>query len=157
MQDSTRNGVQNSNQNSARNGVQKSGTKERYRIRQDKKNISNEIQEKCAQKSVPGNVAGALEDFCVCREAMGTPVTGSAVDLLLERLENLCPGNYAAWISILEQSVRNGWKDVYPLKDGQPEPEQKPNRFHNFEQRDTDYNAMVVDRVRERLGVETNG
>ena len=88
VQDSTRNGVQNSNQNSARNGVQKSVTKERYRIRQDKKNISDEIQEKCAPKSVP---------------------------------------------------------------------EQKPNRFHNFEQRDTDYNAMVVDRLRERLGVETNG
>ena len=88
VQDSTRNGAQNSNQNSARNGVQKSVTKERYRIRQDKKNISDEIQEKCAQKSVP---------------------------------------------------------------------EQKPNRFHNFEQRDTDYNAMVVDRLRERLGVETNG
>lgn len=160
VQDSTRNGVQNSNQNSERNGVQKSDTKERERIRQDKKSISNEIQEKCAQRSAPEEVECALEEFCICREAMGAPVAGNAVVLILERLESLAPGDHAAWVSLLRQSVRNGWKDVYPLKEAQAEKGlgkeqgQGPNRFHNFEQRDTDYNAVVVDRLRERLGVE---
>ena len=26
------------------------------------------------------------------------------------------------------------------------------NQFHNFEQRDTDYDAMVLERLKERLG-----
>ncbi len=30
----------------------------------------------------------------------------------------------------------------------------QPNRFHNFEQRNTDYNAMVLQRIRERLESE---
>ena len=30
----------------------------------------------------------------------------------------------------------------------------QPNRFHNFEQRNTDYNAMVLQRLRERLESE---
>lgn len=160
VQDSTQKGVQNSNQNSTQKGVQKSDTKERYRKRQDKKNISNEIQEKCAQKSVPKDVAEALEEFCMCQEAMGAPVVGNAVGLILDRLESLAPGDHAAWVSLLEQSVRKRWKDVYPLKEVQAEKGlgkeqgQGPNRFHNFEQRDTDYNAVVVDRLRERLGVE---
>lgn len=159
MQDSVRDSMQNGNQNSAQKGVQKSSTKERYRKRQDKKNISNEIQEKCAQKSVPNDVAEALEEFCMCQEAMGAPVVGNAVGLILERLESLAPGDHAAWVSLLEQSVRKRWKDVYPLDDRQVEKakDQRLNRFHNFEQRDTDYNAVVVDRLRERLGVERDG
>ncbi len=32
----------------------------------------------------------------------------------------------------------------------------QPNRFHNFEQRNTDYNAMVIQRLKERLGSESN-
>lgn len=158
VQDSTQKGVQNSNQNSTQKGAQKSGTKERYRIRQDKKSISNEIQEKCAQKSVPEDVAEALEDFCMFRETMGMPVVGNAVGLFLERLEELAPGDHAAWVLLLKQAARRGWKDIYPLKGEQPGEEQKSiqNRFHNFEQRDTDYNAMVMDRLKERLGVETS-
>lgn len=31
-----------------------------------------------------------------------------------------------------------------------------PNRFHNFEQRNTDYDAMVLQRTRERLGLADN-
>ena len=33
----------------------------------------------------------------------------------------------------------------------------QPNRFHNFEQRNTDYNAMVLQRIRERLESEGSG
>lgn len=32
----------------------------------------------------------------------------------------------------------------------------KPNQFHNFEQRDTDYDAMVLERVKERLKAAEN-
>ena len=33
----------------------------------------------------------------------------------------------------------------------QPKP-QPNNRFHNFPERDTDYDAMVLERLKERLG-----
>ena len=34
----------------------------------------------------------------------------------------------------------------------QGKPEAKKNGFHNFEQRDTDYDALATQRIRERLG-----
>ena len=56
----------------------------------------------------------------------------------------------------MEQTFSYGWMDVYPLKrtgEGRREKE-KPNRFHNFEQRDTDYKAIVLERLNERVWAE---
>ena len=161
MSNSTQVGTQVSNQIGVQKGnqigVQKSDTKERYRYRQDnKKSISNEIPEKCAQNSAGAIPQDTLDRYIASMEALGKPMTPSGLEMLFKRLEQLAPRDAKAKTEIMEQTIRNGWKDVYPLKrtgEGRREKE-KPNRFHNFEQRDTDYNAIVLERLNERLRAE---
>ena len=161
VQNSTQKGVQNSKQDS----VQNSSTKERYK-RQDKKNISNEISEEKKSppdfpkpEEIPQEV---LECYIANLNASGKMMTGAGLELLFKRLEQLAPGNTAEKIAILEQSIRKNWKDIYPLQKDNPkkndqETKETPNRFHNFEQRNTDYDAMVLDRLKQRLAAGDSG
>lgn len=152
-------GVQNGVQKGNQIGVQKSDTKERYRYRQDnKKSISNEILEKCAQNSAGAIPQDTLDRYIASMEALGKPMTPSSLDMLFKRLEKLAPGDKETQTAIMEQTIGKRWLDVYPLRDdGGKTVKSKPNAFHNFEQRDTDYNALVLERLNERLreGEET--
>lgn len=87
----------------------------------------------------------ALLDFIEYRKKIGKHMTDRAVELLIENLGKLS-GDVQEQVEILNQSIMNGWLGVFPLKKQKQEPAGKPqtsNRFHNFEQRDTDYDAMV--------------
>lgn len=120
-----------------------------------KKSVSNDTPEKCAQNSAGAIPQDTLDQYIASMEALGKPMTPSGLEMLFKRLEQLAPGDAKAKTEIMEQTIRNGWKDVYPLKrDGEGRRE-KPNRFHNFEQRDTDYNAIVLERLNERLRAES--
>ena len=37
-------------------------------------------------------------------------------------------------------------------RDNQPQLKPQKNKFHNFEQRNTDYDGMVLERLKQRLG-----
>ena len=87
--------------------------------KKQKKSIANAIPEKCAPNledmCLGEGVKTTLESYLAHREAIGSPLTCSALDMLLKRLEELAPGNDADKVAILEQSIRNGWKDIYAL------------------------------------------
>lgn len=146
-------GVQIGAQKGNQIGAQKSDTKERYRYRQDnKKSISNEIPEKCAQNSAGAIPQDTLDRYIDSMKALGKPMTPSSLDMLFKRLEKLAPGDKETQTAIMERTIRKRWLDVYPLSDDDDKPvKPKPNAFHNFEQRDTDYNALVLERLNERL------
>ncbi len=121
-----------------------------------KKSISNEIPEKCGTALPEGIPQKVLDDYIAQLNATGKMMTGPGLELLFKRLEQLAPGNKAQQTEILEQSIRNGWKDIYPLhrkepKQNQPGKKENPNRFHNFEQRETSYDAVMLERLKERL------
>ena len=49
----------------------------------------------------------------------------------------------------------NNWTGVYPLKKKRPVKDSAvnpKNQFHNFDQRDTDYDALMLKQVREWAG-----
>lgn len=80
-------------------------------------------------------------------------MTDRAIELLIMDLNKLS-GSVDVQIEILNQSIVHGWKGVFPLKEQKAAQVGKPqsqNRFHNFEQRDTDYNAMVQAQTEEWL------
>ena len=52
------------------------------------------------------------------------------------------------------QKFINGWLSRAQDSARPEAPQKKPNQFHNFEQRDTDYNALVAEQVREWIGGE---
>lgn len=84
-------------------------------------------------------------DYIDYRKKIRKPMTERAIELLLIDLNKLSTDRQEQ-IAILNQSIMNGWQGIFPLKKQKQEPAMKPqasNRFHNFEQRDTDYDAMV--------------
>ena len=56
----------------------------------------------------------ALREFEKMRIKIGKPLTDAAKKMLIDRL-NMFPAD--KWIPILEQSIFNNWKDIYPLDD----------------------------------------
>jgi hypothetical protein len=47
-------------------------------------------------------------------------MVGKAMTLLTNKLEELAPGDETTKIKMLEQSIMNGWKSVYELKNDTP-------------------------------------
>ena len=73
----------------------------------------------------------AIEEFKEHRKKLRKPMTDRAVDLLLQDLERLAPGDEEKQIEIINQSIKNGWQGVFGLKNdrGSSEPE---DRYSNL-------------------------
>lgn len=82
-------------------------------------------------------------DFIEQREKTGKPMTDRAVSLLIKKLDKLT-SNSDEKIEILNQSIVGGWTSIFPLKDTVPDKSTKKNQFHNFKERDTDYDSMIL-------------
>ncbi len=67
----------------------------------------------------------AIDDFIEFRKGTKPPMTEKAVTLLLNKLEELAPGDETTKIKILEQSILNGWKGVFALKADAPKQQSK--------------------------------
>lgn len=61
-----------------------------------------------------------IRAFIENRRKIKSPMTDHAVQLMLKRLRGLSP-NKKEQVEILEQSILNGWKGIFPLKDSQGE------------------------------------
>lgn len=123
-----------------------------------KKSISNEIPEKCAQNSYGAIPQDTIERYIASMEALGKPMTPAALEMLFKRLEQLAPGDKETQTAIMERTIRKRWKDVYPLNDDNTKTAKpKQNAFHNFEQRDTDYDSLVMERLKEKLKAGKDG
>lgn len=64
------------------------------------------------------DLISALNDFISMRKKIKSPMTDKAIELLLKNLDKLASDDQTK-IDILNQSVLNGWKSIYPLKDKQ--------------------------------------
>jgi len=60
----------------------------------------------------------AFIDFVECRKKTKSPMTDRAIELAIKELIKLS-GNKEEQIAIINQSVLNGWKSFYPLKNNQ--------------------------------------
>ena len=79
-----------------------------------KKGISKEIPEK--KTYVPDDLLNAaILDFVAFRKSIKAPMTDHAVDLVIKKLDKMTTDNDEK-IDILNQSIMNGWKGVFPLK-----------------------------------------
>ena len=63
------------------------------------------------------DLADAIADFKRHRIKLKAPMTDRAVTLMLSKLDNLSGGDDEKKIAILNQSIENGWKGVFPLKE----------------------------------------
>ena len=67
-------------------------------------NINSEILKNC------------LRDFSKQRTKMKAPLTDRALELLIIKLNDLSNGDINMAIAILDESIMNSWKGVFPLK-----------------------------------------
>lgn len=72
----------------------------------------------------------AIRDFINFRKKIKAPMTERAIDLMMRKLDGMTQDNNEK-IAILEQSIMNGWKSVYPLKQ---EDRQKEKSFYEITQ-----------------------
>ena len=89
-----------------------------------KKEITIEELENLTQ-GFKGELYVKIHDFVAFRREMGKPMTLRAVKLFLKHLHELSEANGDKGIAIIEQSMRNGWQDIYQLKDRQREEKRK--------------------------------
>lgn len=89
---------------------------------------------------------GALEDFKAFRKSIKSPLTDRAVKLLRDKLDELSGGDEAIAVEIINQSIVQGWKGVFPLKDdlrSQGAKHQHGYEEHTFTKEQLD--ALLVD------------
>lgn len=77
-------------------------------------------EKKVKQKDIRTPFEIALDDFKSFRQKIKSPMVGKSMTLLLNKLEELAPGDEATKIKMLEQSIMNGWKSVYAIKGDTP-------------------------------------
>ena len=65
----------------------------------------------------------ALNDFEKMRKSIKKPMTDRAKKMLVNKLQR--EFHPSIWIPVLEQSIKNCWLDVYPLKDNQSTAQKK--------------------------------
>ena len=136
-------------------------TKETIRERNNNdNNENNENNETMKQKPImperffPDNdlLEKTFADFRDMRKKIKAPMTDRAVDLMVGKIKKLDPGTA---VKMLEQSIMNGWKDIYELKDDNKDPagnrQQPRGRFTNFPQR-TYTSEELAEFERRKLG-----
>lgn len=78
--------------------------------------IKKEIKDKDTFTYVPDELLNqSIHEFLEFRKKIKSPMTEKAILLLISNLEKLTPDNDER-IEILNQSIMNGWKGIFPLK-----------------------------------------
>lgn len=62
-----------------------------------------------------------FKEFIKMRKQIKAPMTDRAVSMAMKKLKELSGGDSTRAIRILENSIRNSWKDLYPLKESPPD------------------------------------
>lgn len=82
----------------------------------DKEKDKDKDKEIQGEKVKISDYETAINEFKKMRVKIKKNMTDHAFNLILKDLEKLAPNDEALKIEILNQSIKNSWKDVYPLK-----------------------------------------
>lgn len=62
-------------------------------------------------------LAEAIKNYERHRKQMKAPLTDRALELAINKLEQMAPGDTAMKIKIIDQSIAMGWKGLFPIKE----------------------------------------
>ena len=85
------------------------------------------------------NLNRVFKDFMDMRKKIKSTMTDRAITLMVNKINKL---DSSTAIKMLEQSVMNSWKDIYPLKEDFKKPKPSGNKFNNLESRDHNYDDL---------------
>ena len=118
------------------------------RERREKLKEKNEKASPSTLMQNPG-VKAAWDDFVKMRKTIKKPLTDNAMLRAWKRLEEMCGGDAAKAVRILNNTTDHCWQDLYDKTDGARTVPVKPNSFGDFPQRKpgdvgyVDLDAMV--------------
>lgn len=103
------------------NATDKEEEKEKEIDKEEDNNTDSKPNRKAAKKVIyfplDEQLNSTFLDFIEMRKKIKAPMTERAITLMLNKIDKLAGTDSVLAINILEQSILNGWKDVYPLKD----------------------------------------
>lgn len=111
------------------------------------KNVKNNTYSIFDAYSQNEKLRQVLRDFSIMRNKIKAPLTERAANMLLNELNSLAATDETK-IEILEKSILNSWKSVYPLR--KQETNKKPvanNKFHNFDSRIADMGEQELEEI----------
>ena len=100
-----------------------------------------------------GDLSKALHEFEAHRKETKHPMSDEAKKRLLSKLEKFPKEQ---WIPILDQSILNGWQDIYPLKEDKPQQPAKPKQYTTAAeyQRPTKIDVSALERIKADFGLK---
>ena len=93
---------------------------------------------------ISDRLKAAIMDFIDYRESIGIPTNAGSLGALIKKLNELS-GSEDEALAILEQSIANGWKGLFELKDKGKKPKtggKGTGNFGIYEQRNFDYSDI---------------
>lgn len=90
----------------------------------EKKPVKNsltkkEIESRISESFTDESLRSSFMDFMAMRVNIKKPIsTSGALTRMINRLKKLSEGDESLADKILDQSIRNNWQDIYPLKEG---------------------------------------
>lgn len=79
------------------------------------------------------NIRQAFEDFEEMRKKIRKPLTNRGKELIINAIEKLTKGDKNLAVLIINQSIRNCWQDVYPLRQSQEQGKPKSREYSESE------------------------
>ena len=90
----------------------------------------------------------AIREYVRYREDTKSKLTPYALNLNLQKLRTLAPGDAKKQIAIIHQTIARGWKGFFPLDEDKARsptrgsPAKKQNAFNDFKQREYDFDEL---------------
>ena len=90
----------------------------------EKKPVKNsltkkEVESRIAESFTGESLRSSFNDFLAMRVNIKKPIsTSGALTRMINRVKKLSDGDESLADKILDQSIRNNWQDIYPLKEG---------------------------------------
>lgn len=100
------------------------------------------------QYSLPQKVIDALMEWRDMRKGMKIPTSQRSLTLNVNELRKLSGGSAENMVAIVNQSIANGWRGMFPLKGANGGSQYNPKNMGNFRQReysDEDIDSLYTD------------
>lgn len=82
-----------------------------------KKNDKKNNKATAKQFVSDGYLQSWIEAFIDHRKKLKKPMTDKAVELLVNKLNKLCPNNIDGQVQLIQTAIERGWQTVYPSKE----------------------------------------
>ena len=127
-------------------------------------NDNNENNNNTYKYSPIPELEKAIEEFVLFRKKVKKPLTEHGIELVIKKLSKLA-SSVDKQVAIINQSIEQGWTGLYELKEDKKKSggrkeivpqwmdKPKPNKFHNFDQREYDYDELekkCIDKVNKQ-------